>query len=444
MSRLLPAEYQEFLHGPLRRYFLATLFGSLGTGLILSLALIYVHDVRHLSVSFAANLFSMNAILGLAFSPLMGSVTDHFGPTKSMVPGMVVQAIGMYLFAYATTPWGFVVASIVMVTGGSGTWSASSTLLTRLITPEQRQRAYGLNFMLLNLGIGFGALISTQVVNRSVPSSFTHLYLATAALSLCAAITMVTLHPFGRPVPRPEDLSHGVRGGWLEVIKDRRLVHYVVASLILMICGYGSIETGFSLFITHSAGHLSQSFSHTVKGVTTYFLGGGLSIKTVGLIFAFNTATIVFAQVYAIRFIQGRRRTRILGLVGLLWGISWLVVALTSQLPKWWALGLLCVASCIFALGETFWMPTGQSLVNDMAPEHLRGRYNSASGLMWGLSAAIAPQITGLFFAAHLGELWPLFIAAMVFLGGMFATTLRRSISDEMDGVGLAKQVATP
>ncbi len=58
----------------------------------------------------------------------------------------------------------------------------------------------------------------------------------------------------------------------------------------------------------------------------------------------------------------------------------------------------LIVAMSTFALGETLWSPVAPALLNELAPEHLRGRYNSFQSLLWGVSGAIGPMITGLFF----------------------------------------------
>jgi len=61
----------------------------------------------------------------------------------------------------------------------------------------------------------------------------------------------------------------------------------------------------------------------------------------------------------------------------------------------------------IFALGETMLSPWGPALVNEIAPEHLRGRYNAAAGLAWGVSGTLAPAITALYFNDHLGDCGP-------------------------------------
>jgi len=62
----------------------------------------------------------------------------------------------------------------------------------------------------------------------------------------------------------------------------------------------------------------------------------------------------------------------------------------------------------VFALGETMLSPVGPALVNEIAPEHLRGRYNAAAGLAWGVSGTLAPAITALYFndTSEVGGPW--------------------------------------
>ena len=414
MRSLLPEEFRGLLEGPLRRFYLVTFLGAVGTGLILSLFFIYVKDVRHLSSHFAGWLGTMSALLGLAIAPIVGSLTDRYGPAKVIVPGMAIQAFGLYQVAYATTKLHFIIATIFMVIGGSTYWGPASTMMTRLSLPERRQSVFGLNFMILNLGIGIGNLISALLVDKKHPSSFTHLYLMTGALEIIAGLVLMTLFNHGQPIPKSANDEHVV-GGWREVLADRRLLHFLGASLVMLLCGYGSIESGFSIFVKDAA---------------------HINIKFIGLIFFFNTMTILFGQVFALRFAKGRRRTGVLGTVGMLWGASWFLLALTPHVALLFAVVLAVISTMVFAIGETLWMPTSQALVNEMAPEHVRGRYNAASGLVWGVGGAIAPQITAIFFGnPGLGKYYPLVIGSGAILGGFFIRTLRRSVTDEMDGL---------
>jgi len=96
------------------------------------------------------------------------------------------------------------------------------------------------------------------------------------------------------------------------------------------------------------------------------------------------------------------------------------------------ATGLLAVNAA--ALGETLWSPVGPALVNDLAPEHLRGRYNAAFGLTWGLSGAFAPLVAGLFLGSHLAERWPYAVAVGALVGGALIYRLRPRLTPAEDG----------
>ena len=65
---------------------------------------------------------------------------------------------------------------------------------------------------------------------------------------------------------------------------------------------------------------------------------------------------------------------------------------------------------------------------------HLRGRYNAAAGLSWGLSSTLAPAITALYFSVHLGNWWPLGTGLTALLGGAMMMDLRRHVSASADG----------
>lgn len=414
MSRAqLPPEFRELVHGPTARFFAATLISSFGTGLILSLGIVYVRDVRHLPLWFAMTLLSVTALAGFALAPLSGTVTDRFGPVRPMIAGVIVTCAGIVVYAFAHTESQFIYAAILMTGGGSFMWGPSSVLLTRMVAIEHRANAYGLNFLLLNLGIGVGALVSALFVNLHDPYSFRNLYLANAGLSLCTVAVTVSLWKYGQPLAATERHPEHSEGGWREVLSDRRLLRFLAAAALLMICGYGSIEAGFSLFIVNVA---------------------HLSVHVIGVTFFFNTATIVVGQLYALRFIQGRSRTRVLTLVGVLWTVSWLLVASSLVLPHAVALVALCASTTVFAIGETYWQPVSAALINHLAPEHVRGRYNSALGSIWSISSVVAPLIGLGFIGTGEGSFWPLAIAGGSLIGAFMVLNLRHQLNAEEDG----------
>jgi len=66
----------------------------------------------------------------------------------------------------------------------------------------------------------------------------------------------------------------------------------------------------------------------------------------------------------------------------------------------------------IFALGETMLSPVGPALVNEIAPEHLRGRYTRGPPSGLGVSGTLAPAITALYSTITSADWWPLVLAS--------------------------------
>jgi MFS family permease len=417
LDALVPIDFRSSIRGPLRRFYTCTFIGSIGQGLTLSLFVVYLHNVRHFSTSFATLLLALSAIVGLASAPIWGSMTDRLGPLRVILFAYTANAAVIVYWAIAHTKIQATAAALLIAIFGSAAWGPMSTMLSRLISPDHRQRAFGVNFMLVNLGLGFGALISASVVNLERPDSFVMLYVFNAGVTLLAALFFVTLHKHGGPIEEHHDDPEKSAQGWGVVIRDNRMVRYVIASVFLMIGGYGSLESGLSLFVVNDL---------------------KLSVHTIGVIYFFNTATIVVTQLWVLNRIEGHSRTRVMGVVAAFWFIFWIILEATLAIPAAASIPMLCVAMVVFAIGETMLQPVGSAIVNHIAPEHLRGRYNAAAGLSWGISSSLAPAITALYFAVHLGNWWPLGTGLAALVGGFLMMDLRRHIGVAADGRGEA------
>lgn len=413
MTTLVPPEFRALLKGPLCWFYVSTFLCCLGIGLSLVLYVLYLHDIRHLSVGFATTLLAANAIAVLIVSPVSGTLTDRVGPFRLIVVLLALHAATLVSWAFASSkPW-IIATSLLMAVTDGAIFGPGTVLLTRLVEPDQRQRAYGVNFMMVNVGIGLGGLISASVVSLAVATSFSHLYLGTAALTLASVLPLLPLRRFGDPIERTKPRGHGDPGGWREVLADRQLGRFVVTALVLLICGYGSLDAGASLFIVNQV---------------------HLAVGAVGVALFCNTLAIVVAQLFVLRFMDGRSRTRMMAVMALLWGLAWLLFGASPHVDHAVALVVLCVAMAIFGIGETIWSPVGPALVNDLAPEHLRGRYNATFGLLFGLSGSLAPLVAGAFLGTGAGGWWPLAIAAGCGVGLLGSLNLGRHLTPAQDG----------
>ena len=179
--------------------------------------------------------------------------------------------------------------------------------------------------------------------------------------------------------------------------------------------GYGQMEAGF------------PAFAREVSEVST---------RVIGFAFAVNTAVIVCFQFVVLRQITGRRRTRALMVMTALWAVSWLVLGLTGLVPGTVAAvaGVLAFHG-LFALGETLLQPTIPSITNDMAPDHLRGRYNAVSAGAFQGGTILGPVVAG--FMLNHG--WSTAFIVMLVAGcagmALLALAVERRITPAVNGL---------
>jgi len=64
---------------------------TLGTGLVLSFGLIYLHEVRGLPLELTGSLLAVPAVVGMLVVGPVGSVTDRFGARRVVLAGMLAQ-----------------------------------------------------------------------------------------------------------------------------------------------------------------------------------------------------------------------------------------------------------------------------------------------------------------------------------------------------------------
>ena len=412
---------REVLTPQITRMLVGVGISSLGGGLIMSLLAVYLHQVRGLPLQLAGLVLTFQAVLGLAVSPVVGLLVDRIGPRPVLLTALGVEAVGTVAIGFVqTAPQAFLAAGIVAV-GNAGLWAPQAAILSRLTTPERRQRVFGLQFMLLNLGIGLGGLVGAAVVDVSRPWTFTVLYAANAVTFLAYAVVLLGVRGVSGPEAHaPADDDDGP-GGYLQVLRDRRLRRYVLGALVLLTCGYGSMEVGIPVFMTTEA---------------------GLPVNAIGIVFFFNTLVIVLAQVWVLKRIEGRSRSRILLVVAVSWSACWLLLAASSLVGPVAAAIIITLGVSVFAVGETLWSPVAPSLVNDFAAPHLRGRYKAVGGLVWSVAGAIGPALAGAMLGAGLGVLWALVVAGGALVAGLVLLSLRTLLTPAEDGRTVRDPVA--
>lgn len=404
-----PFTVLDGLPAPLRKVMYGIALNAMGGGLTLSLFMVYLTTIRNISAQTVGLILAWEAIVGLAVSGPMGALIDRLGPVRVMLPGIVLQAIGVATWSLVTTtPQAVAVATLTSVAGTS-IWPAQNTLVAQLTQPEERDRAFGLSFMMLNLGFGIGGVLGSLIVRDGDVGRFEWLYRIDGLTYLTLAIAVWLVRGQARSVHAAIERSENP-GGYAVVLRDRRVWIMLIGGVVMFTCGYGAVNTGIPLF--------AIDYAH-------------LSVRWLGVIFGCNTFFIVALQPFVIRWVQGRSRSVMAAMVGFTWSLSWLILGSSVLLLP---VLMLSLGQIVFAFGETLWAPVGPAIVNAMAPDELRGRYNAVFGLLWGISGMAGPALTGTMFAHGLGNAWWMLMALGTFVGGLLVLRLRRELDPVTDG----------
>ena len=400
---------------PEGRWLLSTVaVQTLGRGLTLPFTVIYLHEVRGFSLDLAGTLMAFIAVVALAVTGPGGALTDRVGARRVLLFSTTCQLLGCTVLAFATTPAAAALAMAFLGVNFGMSWPAFNALIAAVTTGELRQQYFGINFALINLGIGVGGVIGGMYADVSQPHTFTVIFLADAASMLVPiALLLGPLRRVSGQHVAPDD-ADAASGSYLAILRNPAVIGMTGLTFIAVFVGYGQLEAGF------------PAFARQV---------GDVSTRVIGFAFAVNTAVIVLLQFLVLRRIAGHRRTRVMLVMCAIWATSYVVLGATGVLPGALAGAAVLAYMGLFALGETMMQPTIPAITNDMAPDHLRGRYNAVNAGAFQAGAIAGPLFAGLVLDRGWGAAYVVVLVVGCGLVAALALRVERLVPPRVNGI---------
>jgi MFS family permease len=380
------------------------LVNAFGNGVVLPFKDIFLHNVRGMGLGVSGLILGANAAVSLIAGPVTGSLVDRFGGKRMLAMALAFLAVGYAGYALVHHPWqGFLVAVITGI-GNGAFWPAQSTLIFALAPAEKRTATAAMQRVVMNLGIGLGALTGGFVASASDPRSFELLFLLDGASFLVYLAVLTALVPESEHhVARRESRT---ATGYGSVLRDRAFLGVIAINTVFIFGGFA----GFDLISVYAKNEAS------------------VGERALGVIFLVNTIVIVLTQLPIAKLAEGHRRMRTLALLGVVWAVAWSIVPIAGI----WLTGtaaalLLGAAVSVFAIGECLHGSVQAPLVVDLAEPTLLGRYMALSALSWQLGFTLGPAAGGFTLAATPHGTW-LAAAAICAANGVVALAFERRL----------------
>ncbi len=361
----------------MRRIQAGSALSAFGIGFTVPFLYVYVAQVRELGASTAGIVLAAFAMAALIVLPITGRVIDRRGPLPVLVGAAVVASVGAVALGVANSETTAILSAALLGAGTAVMQPALATMIVWSSTPATRTRSFAMQFFLQNLGLGIGGLIGGQIVDEHRPSSFTLLFSIESVMFLVlAAIALTVRLPHAPSIQDAMPTDGAPRGGLRALLKHKAMVQLCVLGFVLFFACYGQFESGLSAYGVEAA---------------------GISPSTLGIALAANTAMIVLAQFAVLKFVERRKRSRVIASVGLIWAFAWILAGYAGLGHGSQAMATAAFVStyALFGLGEAMLSPTVAPLVADLAPGGMVGQYNSAFALVKQLALAVGPAVGG-------------------------------------------------
>ncbi|WP_234538852.1 MFS transporter [Streptomyces shenzhenensis] len=360
----------------MRRIHVGNALSAFGLGFTVPYLYVYVAQVRGLGAMTAGFVLAVFAVAALIVLPFAGRAIVRRGPLPVLLTALVTAAIGALSLGLAGSGPSVLAAAALLGAGQAVMQPALATLIVDCSTADTRSRAFATQFFLQNLGLGVGGLIGGHLVDTTKVSSFTVLFAIEATMFLLLAAVMATVRIPHSPRFADTPASSSAKGSWKQLLGNRAMVQLSVLGFVLFFACYGQFESGLSAYGVEAA---------------------GISTSALGTALAANTLMIVVAQFAVLRFVERRRRSRVIAGVGLVWAVAWVVAGYAGlgHGSQEMATAAFVSTYALFGLGEAMLSPTVAPLVADLAPEGMAGQYNSAFALVKQLALAVGPAVGG-------------------------------------------------
>jgi MFS family permease len=355
----------------------STLVNRLGAFVATFMALYLTLD-RGYSASYAGLVASLHGLGAVISSLVAGVMTDRLGRRPTLLVAQASTALSVALLGFMRDPVAIAAVAFLVGMASNASRPAVQAMMADIVRPEDRVRAFSLNYWAINLGFAVSSMAAGFIAEVSYLAGF---LIEAGMTAVCAVLVFLKL-PESRPVATAKADEDAVGLG--TVLRDRRFMGVVGLSfLVALIFQQGSV------------------------GLPVAMGEAGFTPTDYGLAIAVNGVLIVAVQIPVTRFIEHRDPGRLLVVSSLLAGYGFGLTAFAGSV------GVFALTVCVWTLAEIVNAPTQTSLVVRLSPVQGRGRYQGMYTLSWSVAALVAPLMSG-FVIDRYGAEWLWGLCAVV------------------------------
>lgn len=147
----------------------------------------------------AVSIYSVEGLAGLGGRLLFGVAADRLGVKRVLIAGLLVQALAIQAYMFASRQAEFYLLGIVFGTAYSGVMPLYAVLAREYFDQRIMGTVFGAAIMLSSLGMALGPLVGGWIFDTY--HDYRWLYLSSTVMALAAAAVAFAFPPLPRPQP---------------------------------------------------------------------------------------------------------------------------------------------------------------------------------------------------------------------------------------------------
>lgn len=376
----------------------STLVNRLGAFVATFMALYLTLD-RGYSATYAGLVAALHGLGGVISSLGGGVMADRLGRRPTLLIAQASTAVSVALLGFVRDPVAIAGVAFLVGMASSASRPAVQAMMADIVRPEDRIRAFSLNYWAINLGFAVSSMAAGFIAEVSYRAGF----LIEAGMTMVCAILVFLRLPESKPAEpavraaAPDDsVSLGT------VLRDGRFMSVVGLSFLIALI-----------------------FQQGAVGLPVAMGEAGFTPAEYGMAIAVNGVLIVVLQLPVTRFIEHRDPRRLLVVSSLLAGYGFALTAFAGSV------GVIALTVCVWTLAEIVNAPTQTGLVVRLSPVHGRGRYQGMYTMSWSVAALVAPLLSGFVIDRYGAEwLWGSCAVVGTVAGAGYTVLMRRVTED--------------
>ncbi|WP_326611635.1 MFS transporter [Streptomyces scopuliridis] len=364
----------------------STLVNRLGAFVATFMALYLTLDQGY-SASYAGLVASLHGLGGVISSLVAGVMTDRLGRRPTLLIAQSSTAVSVALLGFMREPVAIAAVAFLVGMTSNASRPAVQAMMADIVKPEDRVRAFSLNYWAINLGFAISSAGAGFVAQYSYLAGF----LGEAAMTLVCAVLVFLKLPESRPERGPAGAPARATAGKSAGAGAGTGAGTGAGAASEAKTGMGTVlRDGRFMSVVTLSFVVALIFQQGFVGLPVAMGADGFTSADYGFAIAVNGVLIVVMQIPVTRFIQHRDPRRLLIVSSVLAGYGFGLTAFAGSIAVY------ALTVCVWTMAEIVNAPTQTSLVVRLSPVHGRGRYQGMYTMSWSVAALVAPLMSGL------------------------------------------------